>query len=82
MLPKNSFDNVEEQDAQSSCNLWTFMRDDGRAARSHLAMGNPIYYCDDRFEDELIREWPDGRKELVHVSVSGEIVRVVDLPRE
>lgn len=47
--------------------------DDGEAGKSHLHAGRPIYYCVDEFTDEIVREWPDGRKELVHVSDTGEI---------
>ena len=47
--------------------------DDGQAARSHLSAGRPIYYCDDRYPDDFIREWPDGRRELVAVDSLGNI---------
>lgn len=40
-------------------------QDDGEAARSHLAAGRPIYYCDDEFPEGVIKEYPDGRRELV-----------------
>ncbi|WP_258187790.1 hypothetical protein [Trinickia symbiotica] len=50
-----------------------FARDDGQAARSHLAAGRPIYYCDDRYPDDFIRKWPDGRRELVAVDDAGNI---------
>lgn len=47
--------------------------DDGAAASSHLQAGRPIYYCPHDFSDETVREWPDGRKELVHINDAGEI---------
>lgn len=51
-------------------------RDDGAAAKSHLAAGRPIYYCPDDFSDDIVREWPDGRKDLVQVSDAGDITYV------
>jgi hypothetical protein len=48
-------------------------RDDGAAAESHLAAGLPVYYCLDDFSDDIVREWPDGRKDLVQVSDAGDI---------
>lgn len=45
----------------------TLGSDDGAAAKSHLAAGRPIYYCDDSYPDAMIRKWPDGRRELVNV---------------
>ncbi|CCD29355.1 conserved hypothetical protein [Candidatus Glomeribacter gigasporarum BEG34] len=47
--------------------------DDGQAAQSHLSAGRPIYYCDDRYPDDFIREWPDGRRELISVDDTGKI---------
>ena len=40
-------------------------QDDGEAARSHLAAGRPIYYHSYEFPENLIKEYPDGRRELV-----------------
>lgn len=48
----------------------TLARDDGQAAKSHLAAGRPIYYCDDRYPNDLVREWPDGSRELVAIDSS------------
>jgi hypothetical protein len=48
--------------------------DDGRAAKEHLAAGRPIYYCDDRFENEIVREWPDGSKELLTLDNDGAVI--------
>nr|WP_315594764.1 hypothetical protein [uncultured Cupriavidus sp.] len=45
-------------------------RDDGKVAREHLRAGNPIYYSDEEFPGYVVREWPDGRRELVTVSVA------------
>jgi hypothetical protein len=55
--------------------------DDRDAAKSHLRAGRPIYYCVDDFSDEIVREWPDGRKDLVVVSDTGEILFSRLLPR-
>lgn len=49
------------------------LHDDGAAARSHLEAGFPIYYSEfDTPADAIIKEYPDGRRELVRVDVDGE----------
>jgi len=53
--------------------------DDGLAAKQHLAAGRPIYYGDDRYPSGLVKKYPDGRKQLVTVSASGEISVIRDL---
>ncbi len=53
--------------------------DDGQAAKSHLAAGRPIYYCEDAYPNYMIRKWPDGRRELVTLTSRDEILVVVPL---
>ena len=48
-------------------------QDDGSAAQEHLAAGFPIYYCDDRYPDGVVKEYPDGHKELVTIGASEKI---------
>lgn len=44
-------------------------REDGSEAVAVLAAGQPIYYCeDDTPSGCLIKQYPDGRRELVDVS--------------
>lgn len=45
----------------------------GNAAREHLAAGRPICYWDDALQGN-VREWPDGRRELVKLDDQGVIV--------
>ncbi|PJX23381.1 hypothetical protein CAP48_12600 [Advenella sp. S44] len=41
-------------------------RDDGAAARAHLQAGRPVYYREDNTPPGLvIKEFPDGRRQLV-----------------
>ncbi|GGY03102.1 hypothetical protein [Paludibacterium paludis] len=51
----------------------TLANDDGQAAKMHLSAGRPIDYCDDRYPDDFIRKWPDGRRELVAVDGDGRV---------
>ena len=53
--------------------------DDGLAAKQHLAAGRPIFYGDDHYPNGLVKKYPDGRKQLVTVSGSGEITVLRDL---
>ena len=62
----NSFQDVERM----------FQSDDGLAAQQHLDAGQPIYYGDPSYPDAFIREYPDGRLELVSVTDLGEITPV------
>jgi hypothetical protein len=39
--------------------------DTGEAAKAHLAAGRPIYYMDPAYPDQIVKEYPDGRRELV-----------------
>lgn len=55
--------------------------DDGQAAKGHLAAGRPIYYCEDAYSEEMIRKWPDGRRELVKIDANGGVVVTRQLPR-
>jgi hypothetical protein len=59
-----------------ACVIRVLRHDDGAAAMRHLREGRPIYYCDDSVSDHVIREWPDGRKEIVEISEDGSIVSV------
>ena len=53
--------------------------DAGHAAKSHLAAGRPVYYCEDAYANYMIRKWPDGRRELVTLTSMNEILVVVSL---
>jgi hypothetical protein len=55
------------------------INDDGRAAMEHLAAGRAIYYGDEMYPDEIVREWPDGRRELVAVSAEGEVIVIREI---
>jgi len=56
------------------------LKDDGAAAKLHLSSGRPIAYCDDAIStDFVIREWPDGRRELINVDGSGNVTIVGNL---
>jgi hypothetical protein len=39
--------------------------DKGDEAKRHLAAGRPIYCGDARFNDAVVKKYPDGRCELV-----------------
>lgn len=41
--------------------------DDGLAAKAHLAAGGAIYYGDPRFPGQIVKEYPDGRRQLVDI---------------
>ncbi|MDC5123761.1 hypothetical protein NRA16_17765 [Acinetobacter baumannii] len=57
--------------------------DQGEAAQEHFAAGHPVYYTeDDTPADLLIKEYPDGRRELIRFAVYNskvdEVVKVIN----
>ena len=51
----------------------TLANDDGTAAKEHLAAGRFITYRDPKLSNGLVREWPDGRRELIKADATGDI---------
>jgi hypothetical protein len=39
--------------------------DTGEAAKAHLAAGRPIYYGDPAYPGVVVKQYPDGRRQLV-----------------
>jgi hypothetical protein len=39
--------------------------DIGEAAQQHLAAGRPIYYGDPTYAGHVVKQYPDGRRQLV-----------------
>jgi hypothetical protein len=51
------------------------MHDDGAAAKEHLAAGLPIYFREaDTPAGLVVKDYPDGRRELVYFDQTGEKV--------
>ena len=57
-----------------------FLPDDGQAAQLHLDAGRAIYYCEDAYPDEMVRQWPDGNRELVTLALDGTVLRAKPYP--
>ena len=53
--------------------------DDGRAAKAHLAAGRAIYYEEQRFPGQTIREYPDGRRQLVAIDQNSVVTVLKEL---
>lgn len=53
---------------------------DRKAAKASLLCKGPILYLDEaRFPGKLLREWPDGRIEIVRLDVDGKLVVVKEV---
>ena len=39
--------------------------DTGEAAKAHLAAGRPIYYGDPAYPNAVVKQYPDGHRQLV-----------------
>lgn len=53
--------------------------DDGAEAKRHLAAGRAIYYGDDRYPDAVVKEFPNGRRQLVTFTDDDTEVVIRDL---
>jgi hypothetical protein len=68
---QSSIENLDKMDDAEERAFWAefgadLARDDGRAAKEHLAAGFPIYFREDNTPKGLIiKQHPDGRRELV-----------------
>ncbi len=50
--------------------------DTGEAAKAHLAAGRPIYYEDPEYPGDLVKEYPNGKRELVSIDITTRAVTV------
>jgi HAD domain in Swiss Army Knife RNA repair proteins len=53
--------------------------DDGLAAKSHLAAGRAIYYGDPQYPGQIVKEYPDGRRQLVNIDEKGVITVIKEI---
>ena len=53
--------------------------DDGLAAKTHLAAGRAIYYGDPRYPDQIIKEYPDGRRQLVSIDEKSVVTVIKEI---
>ena len=53
--------------------------DDGLAAKQHLAAGLAIYYGDEKYPGAIVKQYPNGRKQLVSVGKDGQISVIRDI---
>jgi hypothetical protein len=72
-----SLENLSRMTPEQERQFWeqfegTLDSDTGEAARAHLAAGHPIYYTDNAYPGQIVREYPDGRRELVSVDAKGQ----------
>ena len=53
--------------------------DDGRAAKAHLAAGRPVYYGDPKYPGQIVREFPDGHREIVTIDLQNVVTVIKSL---
>ena len=77
-------ENVDQVTPEQTSEFWELFtariaRDNGAAAREHLAAGRPIYYCEDTTPEGIsIKEFPDGHRQLVRFDAEGEhVIRTI-----
>ena len=55
-------------------------QDTGEAAKAHLAAGRPIYYEDPKYPNQLVKEYPEGRRQIVDFDMTtGEEIVIREL---
>jgi hypothetical protein len=51
--------------------------DTGEAAQAHLAAGHPIYYGDPAYPGHVVKEYPDGPRQLVDFDLKTGVETVI-----
>jgi hypothetical protein len=51
--------------------------DTGEAAQEHLAAGHPIYYGDPAYPGHVVKQYPDGRRQLVDFDLKTGVETVI-----
>ena len=66
-LDFSQFETMTEADERRFMAVFTkaLASENGEEARQHLEAGRHIYYGDDRYKDAIVKEFPDGRRQLV-----------------
>jgi len=55
-------------------------QDTGEAAKAHLAAGRPIYYEAPKYPKQLVKEYPEGRRQIVEFDMTtGEEIVIREL---
>ena len=53
--------------------------DDGLAAKAHLAAGRAIYYGDPQYPSQIVKEYPDGRRQLVNIDEQSVVTVIKEI---
>lgn len=49
------------------------------AAKAHLAAGRAIYYGDPRYPGQIVKEYPDGRRQLVEIDEKSVVTVIKEI---
>ncbi len=76
MIDVSAIDDMNEREELKAFATFTndLANDRGEAASSHLAAGRAIYFVDDRYGDAIVKQYPDGRRQIVDFTDDREIV--------
>ena len=78
-------EHLSKMTPEQECQFWEQFEHDldsdtGEAAKAHLAAGRPIYYGDPTYPGAVVKQYPDGRRQLVRFErPSGTEVVIKDL---
>jgi hypothetical protein len=53
--------------------------DDGLAAKTHLAASRAIYYGDPQYSGQIVKEYPDGRTQLVNIDEQNVVIVIKEI---
>ncbi|CDK99137.1 conserved protein of unknown function [Magnetospirillum gryphiswaldense MSR-1 v2] len=76
MADFSKLDSMSEAEERRFITAFTndLANDKGEEAKRHLAAGRAIYYGDDRHPDGVVKEYPDGRRQLVTFQNDTEVL--------
>ncbi|MEO8121214.1 MAG: hypothetical protein ABI606_18065 [Rhodoferax sp.] len=53
--------------------------DDGMAAKAHLAAGRAIYNGDPQYPGQIVKQYPDGRRQFVSIDEKSAVTVIRDI---
>ncbi|CAG9229977.1 conserved hypothetical protein [Paraburkholderia tropica] len=80
ILNRNDLSHLDRATPAEEAQFWTafeaeLARDDGEAAREHLATGHPIFVSEPDYPGRVIRRNPDGSRDLMVFDEANGVLR-------
>lgn len=76
---KPIFQPLEDLDGWEQAFIEALSAEEGRAAYAHLREGRAVFLSDPQYPGQIIRLYPNGRREIVTIDDRNQIAVVADL---